>query len=1028
MTRLPSRTLQFVLLGALSVASVPAQIRAQAAYAPVPAGSQVIVNSPSGPPVIMKVEGAVPAEAKPAGDQPDGEQAGGKEGDAAKDPKEKPDGEQKKEAEKPPAVIQRPMESPVEANRDELKVRPDEQGRIHFSFHGQKWPDVLQWLAEVSGMSLDWQELPGDYLNLVTQRDYTLEEARDLINRHLLARGFTLLAVGEVLSVVKTENINPGLVPRVEPEQLVECAPHQFVKVSFPLDWLIAESVAEELKPMVSPNGKLTALSGTNRLEAMDAAANLREIYEVLQREQSAGSQERLVQEFVLLYARAADVREQLMSLLGMAEKSAAGAMPMTPQQMQQMQQQQAAMMAQMQQQQQQQQGGRPGGPTAKRKSEDVNLVVNVRRNSILANAPPDKMAVIQKAIEVIDVPPDREQSLLLNVNRMQVYRLASLDPAILVRILQETGDLDPGTRLEVDSKNRAIIAYASLADHLTIRTVIEKLDGSARQFEVVRLRRLDAEYVAGTVAAMMGQEEEKSQDDRSRYYGYFGMRYGQSEEDSNRDKFRVDADVVGNRLLLWANEMELEEVTNLLVKLGEIPGDGQNLDRVRVLDVELGQDAERLLEQIQRVWPSLAPNPLELPQRRGVAPGQNPGRDEATAPQGSGSEARRSPPPPAADVIRFAQLLQSSGNPSGQQETPRPADPPGSDPAPQPTQEAGPGVSPEEADGSDDQPDTSQAGKTAAPPVQISVDSNGRLVISSQDTAALNLLEDLLAQLASPPKDYKLFSLKYASAFWVRLNLQDFFKEEDKDDSRQRRSPFYWDYPPQPERQERPGLSKRRPLKFIDDPDTNTILVVGANAEQLAAIEDLIKMWDVPPSADSESARISAVFQIRYSRAEVIAESIKEVYRDLLSSNDKALQQGKEEKRQPGGPTYIFGGGGDEETDRRTQVAFKGKLSLGIDTVSNTLLVSTEGQNLMDNISQIVEALDKAAEPAAHVQVLTLRGDVSGSRVREVLSEMLGQPINGKAAGNGQSPAPGGPFNNPAPTPGGMTVAPAPR
>ncbi len=104
-------------------------------------------------------------------------------------------------------------------------------------------------------MSLDWQELPDGYLNLTTQRSYTLEEARDLINRHLLARGYTMLFQGEVISVVKIDKINPGMVPRVEPGELATRLPHEFVKVSFTLDWLLASDAVEELKPMLSPNG-----------------------------------------------------------------------------------------------------------------------------------------------------------------------------------------------------------------------------------------------------------------------------------------------------------------------------------------------------------------------------------------------------------------------------------------------------------------------------------------------------------------------------------------------------------------------------------------------------------------------------------------------------------------------------------------------------------------------------------------------------------------------------------------------------
>ena len=103
---------------------------------------------------------------------------------------------------------------------EELKVRPDEKGRVRFNFNGQPWPAVLEWLAQISGMSLDWQELPGDYLNLTTQRSYTIEEARDLINRHLLARGFTLLCQGELLTVANIKKLDPSLVPRVEPREL----------------------------------------------------------------------------------------------------------------------------------------------------------------------------------------------------------------------------------------------------------------------------------------------------------------------------------------------------------------------------------------------------------------------------------------------------------------------------------------------------------------------------------------------------------------------------------------------------------------------------------------------------------------------------------------------------------------------------------------------------------------------------------------------------------------------------------------
>ena len=294
-----------------------------------------------------------------------------------------------------------------------------------------------------------------------------------------------------------------------------------------------------------------------------------------------------------------------------------------------------------------------------------------------------------------------------------------------------------------------------------------------------------------------------------------------------------------------------------------------------------------------------------------------------------------------------------------------------------------------------------------APAPVQLTIRSDGRLVISSQDTAALDLLEDLLSQLAPPRKDFKIFPLKYASSLWVKLNLEDYFKEEPEDKNK-RRNYYYFDYPPPQEKDKSYRLSNRKPLKFIDDMDTNTVLVVGANAEQLKTIEELIHLWDYPPPSDTESARMTTVFAIRYSKAETVAETIKEVYLDLLSSNDKALQRGRDDKRPSNQTTYIFGESGSEP-DRRSEVSFKGKLSIGVDSVSNTLLVSTAGQTLMDNVSKMIKALDEAAKPVSEVQTVTLKGNVNAERVRKVLAEMLGEKVIQPAQAGAANPQPGG-------------------
>jgi len=1159
--------------GGAAAQEVKMTVEGATVVVPSPDGTPMVVGRPPSMPSPGPVPGAISPPAAKAQDpkKPEGADKDPSKPDAEQGkPDEKKEGGKEKEAPKP---VVRESDPPEPPDPKELQVRPDEEGLLEFNFSGQRWPAVLQWLADVSEMSLDWQELPGDYLNLTTQRKYTVAETRDLINRHLLARGYTLLEQGEILSVAKIDKINPALVPRVAPEDLDARSTNEYVKVSFRLGWLLAEEMVEQLKPMLSPNGKLAALTTTNRLEAMDAVENLRQIRDLLAEEQSGDDEARLIRVFPLKHTRAEVVVEQLMSLLGIETKKA----PPGPVSPDQMRAQQEAMRQAMEQAKQQAQGA-----AAKRDKPEVYLVADKRHNTILANAPPDKMAIIAEAIEAVDVPSGRTQTLAANLLRMHVYRLESIQPEALIKTLEELGDLDFQTRLEPDRENKAILAYAPLADHVTIESLVSKLDrggrraeviplnelraesvakvidfmmgggkqeptedrsrersfpfffpfnrpstrgsethedrfrvdadvknnslllwcndfelakvekllenlrqhqrigddpnvvkvhrlisidpkslvktlqqmevldfhstleideengsiiayaseadqariaelietldGSMREFHVVPLRRLNAEYVAGTIAFMMaGKEDEQQSSGYSRTYvynEYYGGGPSRGKE-KKPDEFRVDADLEYNRLLLWANDIEVKEVENLLVKLGEIPPKGGDPATIRVLDLVPGPERDRLLEQIRRAWPSIAPNQLLLPPDEKTEEKE---KAEEKAKSDVPKEDRQPDESPVAaaaggSVFRLAQLQQQAGpgaNASGE---------PG---ARSPSASAG-AQSPEE----DSTPDPGQSAATPPArrsPISIAESPDGRLVISSEDTAALDRLEDLIAQLAPPRRDYKVFKLKYAEAYWVSLNLEDYFETEKKGASTEE---VWWSgWYGAPVNTGGSGgdrrLSRRRPLRFISDDQTNTILVQGASPDQLRTVEDLIELYDQPPTTDSESTRRTEVFPIRYSKAEVVAETVKEVYRDLLSERDKSLGGRKEKDRQEPRPTYFYGPAtsGDEGADRKMP-RWKGYLSIGVDELSNTLIVSAP-EFLFRDVERLIKQLDESARPTDAVYVLPMGRAVSAEGMQSVLSKVLGEAAAGRKPGakTDEKPAPPGPANGPPPAP----------
>ena len=894
-------------------------------------------------------------------------------GDPPKSDEDKPDGDgekkegegEKKGPEERPEIIKRPNTPPKEdaGYDDRTFFSPDADEKYSPNFRGAPWPAVLTQLADVSGLSLDWQELPGDYLNLRTQREYTAEEARDLINRHLLARGFTLLKSGEILTVVNVSKLDPGAVPSVEPAELADLQPHSFVKCVFALEWLPADRAAEELKALLSPRGKLTALPGSNRILAMDSVKNLRQLAAIIDEEQAGRGKERLFKQVRLKHIRADRAKELLEEFLGIDKDE--NAMPSDPRMAQQM------MQMRMQQQQQQAKGG------AAAKEPEIRLIVNERENAVVIQAPPEKMAIIEGTIEALDVPRDPGEGLLAKMvmreDPVRIYRLARLDPELVVRLLSNSGELDPLTRVEVDKKANALVVNGSPTDHLVISKLVESLDGTDRNFEVIPLRRLPADYVAGTVKFMMGvaEEEDDNSSRRSRYsyfsYGYGSSRGGDDEEEAEGE-FRVDADVQNNRLLLWCNEVELEEVRALLLKLGEIRPAGAGRRPSRVLDVTEEQAAE-ILDRLKTTWPRVRNNPLDLPAPR-PEPAPAPAPPAATV----DPDANVTAAPPRTAGVRTAAYRQDV--PAASQNVPA---------------------------ASQNVPAAAAEVPGEGPPVVIRRTPDGRLVIESDDLDALDALEDLAADLTPPQRDFHIFQLQHVdSATWLVLQLEDFFAAETEGDVTY---DIFGDPINVPEKSP-DRLSKRKKLRFIGDSDTRTILVQNATPSQLRQIGDLLKIWDQSPEQRGGSLRLTKVFDLKNAQAEAVAATLKDVYRDLLSTNDPALKKEDEEKGGAGaqGPayTYVYGRGsnqGEDEASPDPPIRFKGLLSVGVHQESNTLVISAS-EGLMANVEVLVAALEENARQADAASYMWQGGPTAEGEIKTRLKEMFGESVTIAPAG----------------------------
>ena len=882
--------------------------------------------------------------------------------------------------------ITRPTDKPIVVDPNRVKLVPDKDGRVQFNYMGQPWSDVLQDYADAAKLSFDWQELPADFLNLTTQRKYTLSEARDLLNRHLLARGFTLIQQGEVLSVVKVGNLDSSLVPKVEADDLDELMPHEFVRVRFTLpSTMDPAKAAEDVKALLRPDAKITPLLETKRLLVIDTVGNLRNVRDLLYAEQMAESQIVKPKVFQIRYRRADYIADQVMIVLGIDKDKR-----QSPQEQMMAEQARMQQMQQMQEMMQRGGGRGGGGDMAKMMQKDepkVFITVDRRQNTILVNAPLELMPVIDRTIAELDVPEGGSVPGGDGARYMEKYSTVSAAPDAIVTALQEIGNLHPLTQLQTDAKSKTIYAYATASDHETIKRMIDKLDGSGRKPEVIWLpKRLPADDVAGSIMALIAGPKEEEDNNRFPFFIWGGRRNNNDEQP--KTAFRVLPDVENNRLLLWATDNEMAEVKNLINKLSQrADGTLVGADRVRVLEPRNEEATERLLERLKDAWTGENELEIDIPEA-GILPPETRVEEETPATTtGEGDKVTQS------SDAKVPTIAGSSLSDAGEEDQSKPEFQRRGSPfhLAQLSEGEDTSVEPKATGDAKSQPATK-------PKVKVTVNDDGQLVIISDDPAAIDQMQELIDQLAPPQPEFKYYRLVYIASSDMKEILETYFLEDLAEDNRNEDWRVRLFGGRNNNNEEEPAtLGKRRKLRFIDDYYSNTLIVSNASPSQMRVIDRMIKMYDVEMEPKGFDERHTITVKVKYSRASDIAKALKEVYADLLSSKDKEFQ-GREGQQSSFGAgrsrRYMFGGTGNKDS---VLISFEGTLSIGVDEVSNSLIISAH-KGVLESIKDTINVLDQAAEPNTVVRVHEVQGMMDPQELRRAVMQAMSEPwVGGK-------------------------------
>ncbi len=375
---------------------------------------------------------------------------------------------------------------------------------LRFKFRFQRWVDVLEEVARQAGLSLVLDAPPPGTLNYVDDREYTPTEAIDLLNSVLLTKGFTLIRRDRMLVCVNVEDgIPENIVPQVSLEELDYRGKFELVRVAFPLDKRPAATVVEEIKPLLSPLGKVVPLPSTGQVLVTDAAGNMRAIRAMIQAisppatpaPQPPTSEPPV---FAIYPLKGVDPPTVLTVMKTLYPNHSFVLDPKTDQlSVHAGASVQAAVKAILDEMM------KTGQPPEKQSRLELYPVDPTRAAEVLkgleAIVPNAKLTLDTKTSKLVAWATGAEHELLKQslqtlgmaetpeqARQFEVYRLTKADPKTTLAMLEA---VVPTARLALDASTNSIVAIASAADQKAIKSILEQLQSDKPGPETPELR-----------------------------------------------------------------------------------------------------------------------------------------------------------------------------------------------------------------------------------------------------------------------------------------------------------------------------------------------------------------------------------------------------------------------------------------------------------------------------------------------------------------------------------------------------------
>jgi type II secretory pathway component GspD/PulD (secretin) len=430
----------------------------------------------------------------------------------------------------------------------------------------------------------------------------------------------------------------------------------------------------------------------------------------------------------------------------------------------------------------------------------NAKVTLDATNRSLVVHAMPEEHARIKATVQQID---NLEGSGM--APSLEIHRMKTGSPDDVLPVLEGLFQMHPSVQLSADRRNESIVAFCTPAQHKTIRTLVEQLEKGMAADSEVRLQTypLGDMYgydVVDTLTTLLEKQgitaelsiesrtdsllviarpeahkliletleklkaEERTLQivqlevlDPSTAQLAIGRLFGDglSYRSTNPD---VEIDEATEQLFIRATAAQHVKIRELLAKMGEtgVAGDADGRTR-RSRVIPIRGDVPKTVEQLQKIWPQLRSNPLQVIPAQGQPKRSSGSKSERFGKSGIQKADGPMDVPPGRLPKNEVKTAKSQEEAAADAEGWRPATRQG---------EAAPA------------PDTGAAEK----PVLI-IPGSRSITVTSDDPEALDQIDKLLRALTQQRgpigRNYNVYMLQNANAIGVAAILQNFFRSQ---------------------------------------------------------------------------------------------------------------------------------------------------------------------------------------------------------------------------------------------------------